>query len=227
MTDPRSSRIKALDLSFWTANHLPRNASHWRYRHTGRKRRKRTVPSPRACSEGTVMSNAPVELLGCRRSLAGLGHAAARPAARGLAEHARQLALRQRPARLEAGPVRGHRRSDGLALIAGGTGLPGTGPDLVRVLVRMVRRRGLAWSAPLVRCWSAGLDLRTIPASRHEADPCHPVVRRGFGQAGTRAPVGRVVRVPAGVVRCWPAVQSACCCGTDDPDQQLIADPPG
>src|SRR6202035_3205661 len=116
-----------------------------------------------------------------------------------------------------------HRRSDGLALIVGGTGLPGTGLGLVRVLVRMARHRGLAWSVSLVRFWSAGLDLRTNPATRHEADPCHLAVWRAIGQAGTRAPVVGMVRVPAGVVRCWPAVRSACCCGTDDPDQQLIA----
>jgi hypothetical protein len=155
------------------------------------------------------------------RALPCFGHAAARPAARGLAEHARQFALRQRPARLEAGPVRGHRRSDGLALIAAGTGLPGTGRDLVRVLVRMVRRRGLDWSAPLVRCWPAGLDLQTTPATRHKVNPHHLAVRRGFGQAGPRTRVGRVVRIPAGVVRSWLAVQSVCCCGTDDPDQQF------
>ena len=94
MTDPRSSRIKALDLSFWTRKPSTSQCQPLALpRHTGRKRRKPTMPSPRACSEGTVMSNAPVELLGCRRSLASLCHAAARPAARGLAEHPRQLAL--------------------------------------------------------------------------------------------------------------------------------------
>jgi hypothetical protein len=167
--------------------------------------------------------NASVDLLCRYRSVPGFGDAVACPAARGLAEHVRQLALRKRPARLEAGPVGGHRSSVGLALIAGGISAPGVGTDLVRVLVRMVWRRALAWSALLVRSWSAGRDLRTTPGCRHEADPRHPVIRRGFGRAGARAPVAWMVRGPACVVRCWSAVQAALRCGTDDPHQQLIA----
>src|SRR5260221_9429387 len=86
-----------------------------------------------------------------RRTLLSLSHTTACPAP-GLAEHARELALRQGLALLEAAAVSGNRRGNGL--VSG---------DLVRY--RAWRARSLVRVVRMVRTWSGPL---VRPCRRHQ-----------------------------------------------------------
>ena len=89
----------------------------------GRWPRLTTNPAGRFVQRGSAFGAVRMRLGRCQ-ALPGFGHPAARPAAGGLAEHPRELALGHRPARLEAGAVGGHCGGVDVAVRASGSHRP-------------------------------------------------------------------------------------------------------